>query len=346
MDAITARPQLLKQANISLIRNAIKSRDTVTRAEIAEDTGISSTTVRSLLAEMMENSEIESIGYDESSGGRKAERYRFRPERYHAAVFCTVDDEAHFLLVNTCGEIVEERPIEIIEGDFLGPMTTCLDALIKEHDLKAIGLGVPGVVEGHSYWKKRPWDEKLYRIDIGEALAQRYGLPVVLENDLKATTIGFGRCYQNSYPNEDPENTNMAYVHFRDDCISAGFLSGGRIIRGHNNFSGELGLLPAENGRPLDEYFSSPLSDIDYVNLVAKVLSWICTILDPQYIALGGPTFRKDCLGAIGSALSSLLPHNMLPEILYASDMWHDYHMGMAHLTAAKMFDEVQFSLT
>ena len=92
MDTLTARPRLLKQANLSLIRRVIKNRGTATRAEIAGETQISSTTVRSLLAEMLENGEIESIGHDESSGGRKAERYflyrggRPADERLHGAV--------------------------------------------------------------------------------------------------------------------------------------------------------------------------------------------------------------------------------------------------------------------
>ena len=288
MEALTARPQLLKQANLSLIRRVIKAGETATRAEIARETGISSTTVRSLLAELLEDGEIESVGLDASSGGRKAERYRIRADRYHAAVFCTVDEEAHFLLVDACGGIVEEEVLEIHSGDLLTPITARLDALVEERALRAIGLGVPGVVSGNSYWKKGPLDESLYRVDMGDVLARRYGLPIVLENDLKATTIGFGRCYQSSYPNENPENTNMAYVHFRSDCVSAGFLSGGRIIRGHNNFAGELSLLPEEGGKTLDQCFSSPMGESDYVNFVVKILSWICAILDPQYIALGG----------------------------------------------------------
>lgn len=342
MDALTGRPQLLKQANLSLIRKVVRARENATRAEIAQETGISSTTVRSLLAELIESGELESVGYDESSGGRKAERYRFRPERYHAAVFCMTDDEGRFLLVNTCGEVVEERLLNIVEDDFLGAIVACLDGLGKEYELKAIGLGVPGVVEGLAYWKKTLKDETLRRIDLGEAVAQRYGLPVVMENDLKATAVGFGRCYQSSYPDENPENTNMAYVHFRGDCVSAGFLANGRIVRGHNNFAGELGLLPTPDGRVLDECLAAPLGELEYVKLVANILGWICAILDPQYIALGGPDFPRDCLGPIVGALSALLPHNMLPEILYAPDMWHDYYLGMAHLTVGKMFDEVQ----
>lgn len=60
--------------------------------------------------------------------------------------------------------------------------------------------------------------------------------------------------------------------------------------------------------------------------------------VNPQYIALSGPALRQDC---IGSLLSSLLPRQMIAEILYSPDVWNDYHTGMAYLTANKMFEEI-----
>ena len=103
MDTLTARPRVLKQANLSLIRKVLKAKGTATRAEIAYETKISSTTVRSLLSEMMQNGEIESVGYDESSGGRKAERYGFRPNRYYGCLLYTSNKGYSFVLIRPCG---------------------------------------------------------------------------------------------------------------------------------------------------------------------------------------------------------------------------------------------------
>lgn len=345
MDTLTARPRLLKQANLSLIRKVIKIKNTATRAEIANETKISSTTVRSLLAEMIENGEIESMGYDESSGGRKAERYRLRPDRYHSVIFCIMDKEIHSLIVNICGEILETKELKLDTENQKYETTIIhyLDKLISEIEIKSIGIGVPGIVEGGHYWQQDKQSGELVREDIGDNLAKKYGIPVVLENDIKATMLGVGQCYQKMSPDENPESTNMAYLFLGKGCVSASFMAGGRIIRGHNNFAGELGLIPMEEDKQLRECMDAKMDDAQYIHLVVKIISWICGILNPQYVILGGPNLRENCIGMIGNEIASLLPKHMQAEVLYAPDVWHDYYEGMAHLTVAKMFDDIQF---
>lgn len=341
MDKLTARPQFLKQANFSLIRQAIMEKGTATRAEIVKETKISSTTVRSLLFEMLECGEIESIGFDESSGGRKAERYRIRPERYHSAVFCITDHQIHSLLIDVCGDILEKTRLEIKDDDFESVITAYLDDLTARQELRSVGIGVPGVVEGGCFWRQNPKNGKMEQLSIGTSLSRRYGLPVVLENDLNATAIGFARCYQKEFPCEAPDSINMVYLHFEKGCISAGIIAGGQVIRGSRRFAGELGLIPMEDERTLKDWLNDAGSDEAYTDLVVKLLGWICGILNPQYIVLGGPSFREQCTGPISDGLYAALPEQMAAEILYSPDVWRDYCEGMAYLTARKMFDDV-----
>lgn len=339
MDNILGKPYALKQVNLSIVRKILKEKGSATRAEIAEATKISGTTVRTLLGEMLENSEISEGGFDKSIGGRKAVRYRLSKDRFFGVALCLDGPNIHYLTVNICGEICKSG-IFAANGDVSESICSFLDELAKKIEIRSIGIGVPGIVDGLAYQRKNA-EGNLESYPIGVTISQRYGVPVVLENDLNAITLGFGRCYLKQFPEDGCENIHMAYIHFGKGCLSAGFLSNGKILRGWNNFVGELGMLPVDKFGTLDALLDSPLSEEEYARLVAKLIAGICCVLNPQYIAVGGECFRKDCLPLITGYFYGALPEKMSAEIVCAEDIWHDYYEGMAYLTADQIFAHV-----
>lgn len=339
-DNIMGKPNALKQVNLSMIRRAILEKGSATRAEIVKATNISVTTVRTLLTELQNSKELVEVGFDDSNGGRKATRYKLNKNRFFGVALCLDGECVRYLTVNICREICDTG-VFAAEGDSLAAICRFLDNLCATAEIRSIGIGVPGVVNGMGYERKNRQGE-LEHDPIGEMLGSRYGVPVVLENDLNAIALGFGRCYLKSFPEERCEDVNMAYIHFDTDCLSAGFLSDGRILRGWNNFVGELGLFPVEYDKTFDDVLASPIDDSAYASLVAKLIAGICCILNPEYVALGGTAFRKDCLALITECFNGMLPQKMSPEILYAEDKWHDYFEGMAYLTAEQIFADVR----
>ena len=345
MDDILARPMMLKQVNLSSIRKVIRSNKVVTRAEIAWETKISSTTVRSLLNEMSKSGEIEGVGFAESSGGRKAEKYRFNLDRYFSIAFCIMGNIVHYIIVNIIEEIVETGELGEFCNKTMEPIVSFLDKKTKEKTIKSIGIGVPGIVDGGTYWCGSSGDT-LEQIDIGTFLTNKYEIPVVLENDLNAIATGFCRRYENNNSGSDSENntsnSNMAFMYFGGAGISAGFIVGGKVVRGFNNFAGELSM--ATLGRYGEKFELNPgkMSDAEFTEYVIKVTCWICAVLNPQYITLAGDVFREKCLPAINDGIKEALPMKMQAELLFSSDDKQDYFEGLAYLAAGRIFDEVQ----
>lgn len=339
MNKLLGKPGILKQVNLSLIRKAVKESGSATRAEIVNATGISVTTVRALLGEMLENGEIAANSYDQSSGGRKAVRYQLQKNKFLGAVFCLDGAQVRYCVVNICGEICESGSFAAKEP--AAAICAFLDDMTAQKDIRSIGIGVPGIVHGLRYQRQNA-SGALERFAIGEVIREKYGVPVLLENDLNAITLGFGRCYLKQYPEEHCENLHMAYLHFEATCVSAGFLVNGHVLRGWNNFVGELGLFPLKGDKTLDDLLSLPLPDRDYADLVSKLIAGICCVLNPQYIAVGGAAFRRHCLPFITEAFNSVLPDEMSAEILYGGDVWQDYMEGMAYLTAEQIFTELK----
>lgn len=342
----TGTPQTLKQVNLSAVRKAIIDKGSATRAEIAALTGISVTTVRALLIEMFENGEIIEVGQDESSGGRKAVRYQMSKEKYYGASICIASDEVRWFVVDICGDVCEQGNLEKDEYEkttfYARGITQVLDELILRYNIKSIGLGVPGIPDGLDFWRADE-NRQLQRHSIGRMIYNRYKTPVVLQSDMNALAFGFARCYLIESPNEACESIHMAYIYFEDTCPSAGFISAGRPISGFSNYSGELCMFPIAGGINLSDVIYTTLPDEKYAEIVAKVVTGICCILNPQYVVMGGAAFKRDCLALIDECLTAILPHQMQPQLMHADNFWHDYATGMAALTAEKIFDDVQF---
>lgn len=341
MSQMIAKPNLLKQVNLSQVRIVLGAKENVTRSEIVKETGISTTTVRALLGEMMENGEVCEIGYDESSGGRKAKRYAMCPDCYLGAAFCCKNDQLHALLVNLRGNILEKTKLIVRDGKYEEAIIVFLDELVKKRKINAIGIGVPGITDGHTYWKKLDGSDELCRMDLGSHLFSRYDAEVILENDMNAITIGFGRCYDKMFPGESRKKSNMVCLNFEPGCVSAGILADGHIVRGCNCFAGEMGLIPIQDDKLLDSLMYEDMSDEEYIRWMVHILGFLCGILNPQYIALGGACLREKCIASINDVLFSLLPGKMSAELLYAPNLWNDYHEGMACLTAGRILEVV-----
>lgn len=342
MRQIAAKPTILKQVNLAHIRKELAHRETATRGELAQATGISSTTVRALLEEMVEQGEVEPLGCDASSGGRKARRYALRCDRVFGVAFCAMKERVDALLVNLRGEIVEQTELTVPGGVYEPAILAFLDKLVKTRDIRMIGLGLPGIVEEGGYWQMDSLGEELCWVEIGDRLRERYAVPVVLENDINATTVGCGRCYVHTFPEECAEDVNLAYLHVEDGCISAGFLSGGHLVRGYRRFAGELGLVPVAEGVTLDSMVRRQTDAAGRNRWMVQALCWVCAVLNPEYIALGGPALDRESISTLGDQLFSLLPDNMYAQLLYAPDLWDDYRRGMAHLTVAGIWDSVR----
>ena len=57
---------------------------------------------------------------------------------------------------------------------------------------------------------------------------------------------------------------------------------------------------------------------------------------------VGGPALRRECIGPGNDRLRAMVPCPMCPELLYTAAIWGDYQIGMAWLTAEKIFHMVQ----
>ncbi|MDB1943243.1 ROK family protein [Clostridium tertium] len=288
MKKIAGKPKELKNVNTSLIMNSIRARGNATRAEISKDTGLSHTTVRVILNELIEMNEILSVGLDESSGGRRAERYKMNSNKRYIIAISIEEDKTVYRIVNSLGEVLKEKIKEINSLEDIKTIANTIEALYEVyHNIEGIGISVPGVVTNDGYLsgiKIEDWKE----IKIKKYLREKFNVPILLENDINSASLAF----YNDYIEENKVGPiSLVYVSFTSLGVGSGVILNGNVLRGDNGYAGEIGFIPVRDTF-LNTMLMSNLNDDEYIHVIINTIKTISAIINPSVVVLGGSSFK------------------------------------------------------
>jgi len=107
--------------------------------------------------------------------------------------------------------------------------------IIEKHQLKGIGIGIPGIVEsssGEVVWA--PNIKGWKNIPLGKIISSKFGIPVYVENDVDTAAVGeyyfgIGGGYK-----------NMLFIAIGTG-IGCGIIIDGKLYRGSHNVAGAIG---------------------------------------------------------------------------------------------------------
>lgn len=331
MNSIAGKPRELKKVNTSLILKSIKDRVTATRSQIVEDTNISHTTVRAILKELIESEEIVVSGLDESSGGRRAERYKINAGKKHILSISIERNKMFSRVVNIVGDIVEEKQINLNGLDDNKAILEEIDILSERYkDIKCIGVSVPGIVTSKGYLSGLGVDD-WREINLKELIEARYNIPTILENDLNSIALGFSKAYK--------ENGNIVYLSFTTLGAGAGIIINGNLLRGENGYAGEIGIMPMGNSF-LNNMILNDLDDIEYCTTIVNTIKIISSILNPKIIVLGGNSFRYELEYDIKERYNH--EANISVELLTDKNERSNVLLGITEISLQYINDEVK----
>ena len=118
---------------------------------------------------------------------------------------------------------------------------------IELADVSLIGLGVPGAVDPVAGTVRHAVNVGIGPEPVGlaDALAQHFGRRVHIENDVKAAALG-----AHFFTASADGAVDLAYLSIGTG-IAAGFVQGGRLLRGSSLVAGEIGHIPIDPAGPL-----------------------------------------------------------------------------------------------
>ena len=246
----------LRELNRLRVLETVRERGTVSRAEIARQTGLARSTVSSLVGELQgDGLVVESTDGRDSTGpkgGRPPVLLTLNPA---AGAVLGVHFDHRFVRVAVAGldhrilaEAARELDVDHDASSTLDVAAELADAVVARarvgpERLLGAGVAVPGPIDQNagavgSTTIMPGW----VGLDVAAELELRLGLPVHLDNDanlgaLAEWMLGAGR-----------DSREMVYVMLSSG-IGAGLVMGGRLHRGARGTAGEIGhVLVNEHG--------------------------------------------------------------------------------------------------
>ena len=211
-----------------------------------------------------------------------------------AAVVSPAGEVVRSVLARTPGRLVESTVVEDV-------MTDAVLSVADGETIKAIGVAAAGFVDERGervvFAPHLPWRDE----DVRSRLAERWGTPVVLDNDANCTAVA-----EATYGVAGGDGTSVVVT--MGTGIGGALLVDGRVLRGRNGMAGEFGHMQVvPDGQPCQcgargcwEQYASGSALVRYarsqVGLEPSVLTEACGVglanlvaaLDPHRIVVGG----------------------------------------------------------
>lgn len=238
----------LRSHNAALVLDLLRTAgaDGISRLELAEGTGLTPQAVSKITARLREDGLAAEAGRRASTGGKPRTVLRLVPEAGHAVGVHLDRDEVRAVLVDLRGNVVGERraPLDLGAGAraVLAAVTEAVretvagvlpaGTLTRAGSLLGAGVALPGPLDHargvlHRVTGFPEWDG----FPLREALAERLGVPVVVDKDTNAAALGLAA---------GGAAGSFAYLHLGTG-LGAGLVIGGSVHRGARTGAGEFG---------------------------------------------------------------------------------------------------------
>jgi predicted NBD/HSP70 family sugar kinase len=320
----TTRGQL-KRDNRQLLLRAVYTGLASSRAELAQETGLTKPTVSDLIGELIDEGFLVETGLGPSTdeGGKRPRLLKFVPDARHVIGVSVNADRILGVLADLDGRIRVEhyqdvsgfqgqRLVEVL-GEVVNGLLAQLDA-----PLLCLGVGVPGIVDARAGLVRNAPHLGWQDLPLAEVLAAQYHVPAYIANSTELVAMA-------QFAFGETNGANNIVNILIEDSVGVGLVLDGAIYHG----GGEIGQLrvSGQDGSHLETFLAWPyvreraaaLADrtvdrrffagLTYLHLrqavadgdvealaiqddladhLAQIFAWVIVLLRPDHISLAG----------------------------------------------------------
>jgi glucokinase-like ROK family protein len=239
----TGDQALVRQMNLSVIMNHLRENGPVSRAALAELSGLNKTTVSSLVQELIGQRFVEEFGLNSAGAGRPAMLLRLNPAAGYIVAAEVGVDFLSVICTNFAAEITwrhrEATGRELDQRAIVDRMLTLLSEANRststaDGPLLGIAVGVPGLVDQETgcvlFAPNLGWTG----VPLRSVLHERFDAPAYVDNE--ANLAALGECYFGSARGYD----NVLFLSLGIG-LGGGIVKEGKLYRGGSGLCGEFG---------------------------------------------------------------------------------------------------------
>lgn len=254
----------LRQLYASTILH-IRSGRAISRSSLAQTLGISASTVGIYVDQLLATGHLDESGLDHGGMGRPKRKLQVQASPgWFAGVEFTAD-RIQLTGVDFAGRamVTEKIPLSVhpSAAEIQDLLSVALKTRVANQPLRLLGIGVgaPGLVDtAKGLCLRFDFIPDWKNIPLGENLYHRFGVPVVVENNLRA--IAMSERWFGSHRKENDYLIVAARSGFGVANVQAG-----QLMHGAHHAAGEIGLWPwllagNDTGQALHHSLSAPMA--------------------------------------------------------------------------------------
>jgi len=242
---LVLKPEDARIKNATTLLRLLLKQDSISRVELSRITGLTKTTVSSIINEFISLDIVEeSSTISTGNVGKSPIPLHIRKDVVHTIGVHLGRQKVKTVLMDARMNIISRKEglsyeglglKGVLERLFLSIDDSMKDA--KKHNIKvgAIGIGVPGPLDPQTGVVRHPpkfkgWDD----VPLGKIVYERYKLPVWIENDANAGVLA------EKWHGGGKDLKNFAYV-LVSEGIGAGIIINDELYQGAYDYVGEIG---------------------------------------------------------------------------------------------------------
>ena len=244
-----------KQQNTWLVKKHLYLNSPISRVEIAHNLGLTTPVITGIITPLLAGGvvrERETREADSSTGaGRRRVMLEFNPESHYA---CGVDlgpYYTNYVLTDLCGKPVAQRQTSRTLDEYgttIQQLSRQIPDFLAEcgvaqEKVLGVGIAMPGLINGSEGKVYTTFKEGWTQRDPAAELQQRIGIPVMVENNVRAKVIG-AEMFDRMVHAQPFAYLSVFYG------IACQMIIDNKVLYGSSAAAGEIGHMVVQRGGP------------------------------------------------------------------------------------------------